>query len=124
MMIPCIKSLYKFGAPEILHCRPLSPEEQSTLESVMRKANATQSKITPLSYCSAPSKRTWWNRVTTWSPSEQDLQKIADRIRRIGNTAGNLLTWTVLAAISYLLIEAALAFLPGGPVDRIREVLQ
>ena len=64
------------------------------------------------------------DRLMTWSPSEQELQQLAERLRRIKYTAETVLILAVLAAVVYFFAEAVAAFLPGGPVDRIREAIQ
>jgi hypothetical protein len=55
----------------------------------------------------------------TFTPSDEQLRRISDRLRRVGGICDLWLKVFVILAAVYLFAEFGAAFLPGGPVERL-----
>ena len=63
--------------------------------------------------------RTPWQRLMTWTPTEQQLRRMSARLTRWGRVCSRTLDAAVVLVAIYLLVEIGRAFLPGGAVERI-----
>jgi hypothetical protein len=73
----------------------------------------------PLHHQSHPRLRRRWAALMTFTPSDEQLRRISDRLRRVGGICDLWLKVFVILAAVYLFAEFGAAFLPGGPVERL-----
>jgi hypothetical protein len=65
------------------------------------------------------SLRCWWGRLMTWAPTEAQTRRVAEQLRRTASICDFWLKVAVIAAMIFMAIEVAEAFLPGGAVGRV-----
>jgi uncharacterized membrane protein len=63
--------------------------------------------------------RRWWAFAMAWTPTDAQLRRMAEALRRTSNICDFWLKVAVIAAVIYLAAEIVPAFLPGGAVERI-----
>jgi hypothetical protein len=60
-----------------------------------------------------------WNSLMTWTPTDEQLARLAHRFECAGRILDRVLKTAVILGVIYLAIEIGLAFLPGGAVSRV-----
>jgi hypothetical protein len=63
--------------------------------------------------------RAWWAFAMAWSPTDAQLRRMAELLRRTCSICDLWLKVAVIAAALYLAASILPAFLPGGAVERI-----
>jgi len=63
--------------------------------------------------------RRCWALWMNWTPTDAELRRISDWLRRSSNICDLWLKVAVIAAAVYLALEIVPAFLPGGAADRV-----
>lgn len=61
----------------------------------------------------------WYEADPIWLPNDAQIERFSAWLRRTGSIADRWLRVAVIAGAAYILLEVALAFLPGGAVDRV-----
>lgn len=65
------------------------------------------------------SLRRSWNRLMTWTPTDEQLRQIVSRATRFLRVCNSVLNVAVIVAVIFLVVEIGLAFSRGGAVERV-----
>ncbi|MGO8759339.1 MAG: hypothetical protein ACLQG3_14565 [Terracidiphilus sp.] len=95
------------------------PERAEIAERISRREGSLITRVRG-SHVSIPVRlRRRWAMFLDWTPTPEQLRKMAAAVECVCRVAQNTLKVSVILAGIYLLLEIGAAFLPGGTVGRV-----
>jgi hypothetical protein len=97
------------------YVQSLSAAEAAAFERIRQREGTLMTTVDGNRISITVKLRKSWALVTSWTPTPRQIE----RLLRAASITDLWLRVAVLVGVAWILLEVAIAFLPGGAVDRV-----
>lgn len=98
---------------------PDYPDMAELSDRISRREGTLTTRVNGSHVHVTASLRRWWSLAVNWTPTDRQIRRLGELLRRTTNICDFWLKALVIAAAFYFAGQVIWAFLPGHAVDRV-----